>query len=453
MIKLSDHFTYKRLLRFVLSPILMMIFCSVYSIVDGLFVSNYAKEDAFAALNVVFPFIMILSAVGFMFGSGGTAVVSKTMGEGKQQLANKYFTLIVAVAGSVGVVLAVSGILLLDFILPLLGASGENANLLPLCKTYGTIVLCALPFFMLQNMFHNFFSAAEKTKLGFLFTVASGVANMVLDALFVAVFRWGLTGAAVATAISQFVGGFAPLVYFFCKNNSRLRFTRTAWYGKVVLKSCTNGFSELLGNVSASLVSMLYNRQLLKFAGSDGVNAYGIIMYVQFIFAAIFIGYCIGVMPIVGYNFGAQNKKELQNVFAKSLVLISLFSVAMTLFCIALAKPIANVFVGYNPKLCQMATHGMRLFSVSFLFIGFNMFGSSFFTALNNGLVSAVLSVLRTLVFQVACILLLPVFLQLNGFWLATAVAEGLALAVAVVLTICNNKRYGYIALRKTANT
>lgn len=423
----------------------MMIFCSIYSVVDGLFVSNFAGDDAFAALNLVFPFIMVLAAVGFMFGAGGTAIVSKTMGEGKLRLAHKYFTLIVAVAAATGIVLAAVGILVLEPVAVWMGASGEDAALLPLCKRYGTIVLCALPFFMLQNMFQNFFTTAEKPKLGFVFTVASGVANMVLDALFVAAFNWGLTGAAVATAISQGIGGIAPIVYFSCKNSSKLRFERTRWYGKIVLKSCTNGLSELLGNIAMSLVSMLYNKQLIALVGKNGVNAYGVICYVQFVFVAIFIGYCIGVTPIVGFNFGAQNKAELQNVFSKSLKLLAVVAVSMLALGVGLAYPIAQIFVGYNAELCELTVRGMRLYSLCFLFAGFNMFGSCFFTALNNGLVSAILSFARTLVFQIVCIYVLPLFWGVDGIWLSTVVAELLSLVLTVVMFCAFKNRYGYV--------
>lgn len=449
MIQLSDRFTYKRLLRFVASPILMMVVCSVYSVVDGLFVSNFVGENAFAALNLVFPYIMVLAAFGFMFGAGGTAIVSKTMGEGNDKLAKKYFTLIVIVAGCVGVVLAGVGIAALKPISVWLGASGKDADLLPLCIRYGTIILSVLPFFMLQNMFQSFFTTAEKPKLGFVFTLASGCTNIILDALFVVGFKWGLTGAAVATALSQTVGGLAPIIYFFCKNSSKLRFEKPFWSGKIVFKACTNGSSELLGNIAMSLVSVLYNKQLMSLVGKDGVNAYGVIMYLQFIFVAIFIGYCIGVTPIIGYNYGAQNKKELQNVFKKSMVVISVVALSMVALGEGLAIPIAKIFVGYKQSLFDMTVKGTFIYSVCYLFIGFNMFGSCLFTALNNGLISAILSTARTLVFQIVCIYVLPLWLGLNGIWLSTVVAEGLTLALTVAMFAANNRRYGYVG-RKT---
>ena len=443
-IQLSDHFTYKRLLRFVLAPIFMMIFTSIYSVVDGFFVSNFAGHDAFVAVNLIFPVIMILGSVGFMFGAGGTAIVSKTLGEGNKKLANEYFTLIVAVTFVVGVTFGVGFYFALPPIVALIGGTGTQAQY---AVIYSRILMAAIPFFMLQNLFQSFFITAEKPKLGFVFTVCSGVANMVLDALFIAVFKWGIVGAAVATAISQAVGGIAPVVYFACKNSSLLRFVKTKWYGRALLKSCFNGSSELLGNIAMSLVSIIYNLQLFKIAGAegDGVAAFGVIMYVQFVFIAMFIGYCLGVAPIVGYDFGAQNRKELQNIFKKSLIIIAVTSVVMTALATSLADVIAWVFLwGDTPELIPMTARGLRLYSICFLFSGFCMFCSSFFTALNNGLISAVVSFGRTLIFQIVCIYVLPLFWGLDGIWLATPVAEFLSVVLCLIMFLVNNKRYHY---------
>lgn len=468
-VQLSDHFTYKKLIRFVLSPILMMIFTSVYSVVDGLFVSNFAGEKQFAALNFIYPVIMVLGAVGFMFGAGGTAIVSKTLGEGHKTHANRYFTLVVIVTAACGVVLSVVGIFTIRYIALLMGATDE---MLEYCVQYATIILIALPCFMLQNLFQSFFITAEKPKLGFIFTVASGVANIIMDALFVAVFKMGVKGAAIATAISQAVGGLAPVIYFACKNGSLLRFSKPKWYGRIVAKSCVNGSSELLGNIAMSLVSMIYNAKLLDIAGRNGVSAFGVIMYVQFIFVAIFIGYCIGTAPIVGYNFGAQNKEELRNIFKKSMIIIAVVAVVMVALAESLADVISLLF--FNDKsvdvsklteeeiaaayaqmklLREMTANGLRLYAICFLFAGFNMFCSSFFTALNNGLISAVSSFARTLVFQIACIFVLPLWWGLNGIWLATVVAEGLTIVLSVILFAANNRRYGYIKTKKQTPT
>lgn len=468
-VQLSDHFTYKRLLRFVLSPVLMMIFTSVYSVIDGLFVSNYVGELQFAALNFIYPVIMVLGAVGFMFGAGGTAIVSKTLGEGHKTHANRYFTLVVIVTAACGAVLAVIGIFTIRYIALLMGATDD---MLEYCVQYATIILIALPCFMLQNLFQSFFITAEKPKLGFIFTIASGIANIIMDAMFVAVFKMGIRGAALATAISQTIGGLAPIIYFACKNKSLLRFTKPKWYGRIVAKSCVNGSSELLGNIAMSLVSMIYNAKLLDIAGRNGVSAFGVIMYVQFIFVAIFIGYCIGTAPIVGYNFGAQNKEELRNIFKKTMIIISVVAVCMVALAEGLADVISLLF--FNGKsidtdgmtaeeiaaaierlkvLGEMTADGLRLYSVCFLFAGFNMFCSSFFTALNNGLISAVSSFARTLVFQIVCIFVLPIIWGLNGVWLATVVAEGLTVILTVVLFAVNNRRYGYIKTKNQTPT
>lgn len=444
-IQLSDNFTYKRLLRFCLGPIFMMIFTSIYSVVDGLFVSNFAGKDPFTAINYIWPVIMILGAVGFMFGAGGTAIVSKTLGEGDKKRANEYFTLVVAVTFVVGIVLAAGFFFLLRPIAQLIGAEDD---VLKYAVTYSQILICAVPFFMLQNLFQSFFITAEKPRLGFVFTVASGVTNMVLDALFIAVFKWGVVGAAIATALSQVVGGALPVIYFLRKNSSILRFVKTRWYGKAVLQSCINGSSELLGNIAMSLVSMIYNWQLKQTVGDDGVAAFGVVMYVQFVFIAIFIGYCLGVAPIVGYNFGAQNRAELQNVFKKSMVTITVTGLIMTVLGVALADVIALIFVGYDKALFAMTARGMRLYSICFLFSGFCMFGSSFFTALNNGLISAIVSFGRTLVFQIVCIFVLPVLWGLDGIWLATPVAEFVSVVLCFVMFAVNNKRYGYVPTR-----
>ncbi len=445
-IQLSDKFTYKKLLRFCLGPIFMMIFTSVYSVVDGIFVSNFAGEDPFKAINLIFPVIMILGAVGFMFGAGGTAVVSKTLGEGNKKRANEYFTLVVTVTFATGIIFALGFFFLLRPIAAVIGATGA---VLEDAVIYSKIIIIALPFFMLQNLFQSFFIAAEKPKLGFLFTVASGITNIVFDAVFIIGCKLGVAGAAIGTALSQFVGGVLPLIYFACKNGSLLRFVKFRMYWRVIGKSCVNGSSELLGNIAMSLVSVIYNWQLIRTVGDDGVAAFGVIMYVQFVFVAIFIGYCLGVAPIVGYNFGAQNRTELQNIFKKSMIILALTSLAMTAAAELLARPIALVFVSYDETLMEMTTRGMRLYSVCFLFSGFCMFCSSFFTALSNGLISAVVSFGRTLVFQLLCIWLLPIWLGLDGIWISTPVAEGVSLLLCTVMFVANNKRYGYVAIKR----
>lgn len=441
-IQLSEHFTYKKLLRFVLPSIVMMIFTSIYGVVDGLFVSNYVGKTAFAAVNLVMPLLMMLSALGFMMGTGGSAIVAKTLGQGDKERANRYFSMMVYVTVVGGVVLTVLGLVFLRPIVTALGAEGE---MIGECLIYGRISLASLTFFMVQNVFQSFFVAAEKPHLGLGVMVAAGVTNMVLDYLFIVILGWGIAGAAAATAAGETVGGIVPLIYFSRKNTSLLRLTKTKIKGKILLKACTNGSSELMTNLSMSLVNMLYNVQLMKLAGEDGVAAYGVIMYVNFIFLATFIGYSIGSAPIVGYHFGAQNHNELKNLFRKSLRLIGGWGVLLMLLAFALSGPLARFFVGYDAELLAMTSHGLRLYALAFLVSGFNIYGSAFFTALNNGLVSAVISFLRTLVFQMAAVLILPRLLGLNGIWLAILVAELLALGVTLQFFIRKKKVYHYL--------
>ena len=441
-IQLSDHFDYKKLIRFVLPSVVMMVFTSIYGVVDGFFISNFVGSDAFTAVNIVFPFAMILGGVGFMVGTGGTALVAKTLGEGNRELANRYFTMMVYFTIILGVCLSTFGI---AFIRPVSYLLGADEDLIEYCVTYGSILIGFTVAFMLQNLFQNFLVAAEKPKLGFIVTVAAGCTNMVLDALFVGLFRWGIAGAAVASGLSQLVGGALPLIYFISKNDSLLRLVPTKLELAPIVKAVTNGASELMSNISTSVVSMVYNLQLLAYFGKNGVSAYGVIMYVQFVFIAIYIGYIIGAAPIVGYNFGANNKPELQNILKKSAVLMSSSGVVMTILALALASPLAKLFVGYDADLCDLTTYAFRLFAPSFLLAGLNIFASGFFTALNNGLVSAIISFLRTLVFQLLAVLILPGVIGGDSIWWSVAIAEVAAFVISLIFVLANNKKYGYI--------
>lgn len=440
-IQLSDHFTYKKLLRFTLPSIAMMIFTSIYGVVDGFFVSNFVGKTPFAAVNFIMPFLMILGAFGFMFGTGGSALISKTMGEGDLPKANRLFSMLVCISVSLGIVIAVFGIMFLRPVASILGAEGE---LLDYCVLYGRIILAAIPAFMLQQEFQSFFITAERPQLGLYTTVIAGVANMILDALFIAVFKWGVAGAAIATAISQCIGGVIPILYFLRPNTSLLKLTKPSFDGKALLKTCTNGSSELMSNVSMSLVGMLYNIQLMKYAGENGVAAYGVLMYVCLIFIAAFIGYTIGTAPVIGYHYGAGNHDELKSLFKKSLVIIEVFSVGMLLLGEVLAKPLSVLFVGYDTDLLQLTLRGFAIFSFSFLFSGIAIYGSGFFTALNNGLISAVISFLRTLVFQVVAIIILPIVWGIDGIWISIVAAEMMAAAVTILFWIANRKKYHY---------
>lgn len=443
MIKLSEHFTYKKLIRFTLPSIGMMIFMSIYGVVDGFFVSNFVGKTPFTAVNFIYPFIMVLSAFGFMFGTGGSALIAKTLGEGNKQKANKLFSMLVYLTLVVSAVVGAAGFFALRPVASLLGAEGE---MLENCVSYGSILMCAMPAFMLQYEFQSFFALAEKPSLGLWVTIAAGVTNMGLDALFVhpELLDLGLEGAAVATAISAAMGGFIPLLYFSVKNSSLLRLGKPYFDGRSLLKICANGSSELLSNISMSLVGMLYNYQLMEHSGEDGVAAYGVLMYVNMIFLAAFIGYSVGVSPVIGFNFGADNKTELRSVLKKSLVIISLSSAAMLIAGEGLAYPLSLIFVGYDKTLLDLTLEGFRVFSFSFLFAGLAIFGSCFFTSLNDGLTSAIISFLRTLVFQIAAVLLLPVFFGIDGIWWSVVVAEFAAASLSVLFIVIKKKKYKY---------
>ena len=441
-IQLSDHFTYQKLLRFVLPSIVMMVFTSIYGVVDGLFVSNFAGKTPFAAINLVMPFIMVLGGIGFMIGTGGTALVSKVLGEGEPEKTKRYFTMMILFTLLVGAVLAVFGVTMMEKVARFFGATDE---MLHDCVLYGRIVISFTAAFMLQNVFQSFLIAAEKPKLGLIATVAAGVTNMALDALFIAGFHWGVAGAAIATGLSQCVGGLFPLIYFLRPNSSKLRLVRTKLELRPILNACGNGSSELMSNISSSIVSMIYNFQLLKYIGEDGISAYGVLMYVQFVFIAIDTGYSIGCAPIVGFHFGAQNHTELKNMLGKSVKLMCGAGVVMAVLAQVLAAPLARLFVGYDEVLYRLTCHAFRLFSFAFLFAGFNIFASSFFTALNNGLISAVISFLRTLVLQTSSVILLPLIFGVDGIWYAITAAEIFATTISVIFLFAKRKKYHYM--------
>lgn len=442
-IRLSDSFSYGRLIRFTLPSIAMMIFTSIYSVVDGFFVSNFAGKTPFAAVNLIMPVLQILGTVGFMFGTGGTALISNTFGAGDKERANRYFSLIVYVAFGLGLVLAILGFVFIRPIAALFGAEGE---LLDNCVLYARIIICALPFYVLQMMFQSFSVAAEKPQLGLLVTVSAGLTNIILDAVLVVLLsgEYKLAGAAIATALAQMVGGIIPLFYFFRENNSILRLGKTRFESKPIYKACTNGSSEFMSNVSMNLVGILYNLQLMKYAGEDGVAAYGVMMYVSMIFSAAFLGYTIGVAPVIGFHYGAQNYVELKGLLRKSLVMISVFGVAMVGTAELLAAPISKAFVGYDVGLLKLTISGFRIFALCFAFLGFGIFVSGFFTALNDGLISAIIAFLRTLVFQSAAILILPMIWGINGVWVSVVVAEFMSLVLGSVFLLLKKNKYRY---------
>ena len=441
-IQLSDHFTYGKLLRFTLPPIVMMVFTSIYSVVDGFFISNFAGKTAFAALNLIWPFLMILGGMGFMIGTGGTALVSRYLGAGQEERARRYFSMLVEFTALLGLILTAIGLIFMEPIARFLGATEE---MIPDCVLYGRIVIAFNVAFMFQNVFQSFLVAAEKPRLGLVATVSAGVTNMVLDALLVGVFRWGLAGAALATGLSQTVGAVIPMVFFLNRENgSALHFSFTPMEAHPLLQACGNGASELMSNISGSIAAMVYNFQLLKFLGEDGVSAYGVIMYVGFIFVAIFVGYSIGSAPIISFHFGAENREELKNMFRKSYLLMAVWGIAMALAAYLLAGPLAKLFVGYDRQLCELTVHAMRLHCLAFLFTGANIFTSSLFTALNDGTVSAAVSFARSMVLQIATVLLLPGLMGPDGLWLAALATDTCALVIDICVLVGNRKKYGY---------
>lgn len=441
-IRLSDHFSYSKLIRFTLPTIAMMIFTSIYGVVDGVFVSNCVGSDAFAAVNLIMPVIMILGSTGFMIGTGGSAIVSKTLGEKKLEKANEYFSMLIYLCIVSGVILSAIGIIFIKPIAGLLGATGDIANN---CIIYGRTVFFMMTGLFLQNAFQSFLVVAEKPKLGLAVTLLAGFTNMFLDFLFVYVLRLGVFGAAVATGISQFVGAIIPVIYFASGKNNILHLKKCRFNKDIIIKTCINGSSEMVTNMSMSLVNMLYNMQLMKYIGTNGIVAYGIIMYVGFIFSGTYIGYSLGSAPVISYHYGAGNKKELKSLFKHSIILLVISSVIMTLLAEVLAKYLAGIFVSYDKQLLELTTTAIRIYSVSYLISELNIFASSFFTALNNGFVSAAISFLRMFLFQIIMILLLPVIIGINGIWIAVTAAEALALMVSVIFVIINRKKYGYV--------
>ena len=440
-IRLSDHFSYGRLLRFCLSPVMMMLFISIYGVVDGLFISNFVGKTPLAAINLIMPVNFILGGLGFMAGTGGSALVGKVLGEGRKEDARRYFTMMVRFVLIAGSIAAVVTAIFIERISIALGADSE---MLEFCVAYGFIIILFSPAYMLQNMFQNFLTTAEKPRLGLVVTVVSGVLNMLLDALFIAVFGWGVKGAAIATGLSQLTGCMIPIFYFLRPNTSLLQFTKTRFEWGAIGRACYNGFSELLSSISGSVVSIVYNFQLLRFAGSDGVAAYGVMMYLHFVFVAIFIGYSIGSSPIVSFHYGAGNKAELKSLLRKSTVLTLSAGFIIMFLSQILANPLSQIFVGYDPDLAAMTEHGLRLFAVCFVLVGFNIFSSSFFTALNNGTVSAIIAFLRTLVFQLIPVMILPIFIGLDGIWWAISVSELGAFLVSVVFLVHKRRQYEY---------
>lgn len=440
-IQLSDHFTYYKLIRFVLPSIGMMVFTSVYVIVDGLFVSNVVGKTAFASINLVMPIVMLVGALGFMAGTGGAALVSKTLGEQRNERANQYFTMLIGATTIAGTIVCILAYIFMDSICLALGA---DSDMMQDCVTYGRIAMCFNVFFMLQNCFQDFFIVAAKPHLGLLTTVIAGLSNIILDALFIYVFNWGVAGAAIATGMSEMVGAAIPIIYFIKPNTSLLSLVKCKLELQPILKASGNGISEMVTSITSSFVSMLYNAQLIKYVGSDGVAAYGVLMYVLFIFAAIYIGYAMGCGPIIGYHYGARNPSELKNILNKSFKLLTGTGIAMLLFGELFARPLSGLFFAYDEALLDMTVHAMRITTVCFVILGINVFSSSFFTALSNGWLSALISLLRTFVFKLSFVIFLPLIMGIEGIWWSNPLSEILAFLLSIFCLAIMRKRYEY---------
>ncbi len=441
-IRISDNFTFGKLLRFALPTIIMVIFTSLYGIVDGLFVSNFAGDGAFAAVNLFLPIFYIAGSIGMLLGSGGCALIAKLFGEGEDNSARRVFTGLIIIVTGIGAAITLTAVWFMPKIAILLGASGETAEL---CTLYGTIMICGLVPFMLQSFFQYFFAVADRPKLGLFITVAAGVTNAIGDFVFMYAFKWGVTGAAVATIIGECVGGVVPLVWFFSKKGKKLYMAKPSFAPKTIGKVCANGSSEFFTSISVSLISIIYNFQLLKYIGEAGVEAYGVIMYVSSVFVGCFMGYAVGTSPIVGYHYGAENRDELKNVFKKSMLFYAIASVVLTALSIALATPLSMIFVSYDEELLSLTVKALRIFSLSFLASGFNIYASAFFTALNNGVISAVISIARTLAIQVIAVYVMPLMFGLNGIWCAPIASELSCIILSAVFIITNRKKYGYL--------
>lgn len=439
--QLSGHFSLGRLLRFTAPTAVMMIFTSIYGVIDGLFVSNFVGKESFSALNLIYPFIMMIGAVGMMLGTGGTALVAKTLGKGETKRANGLFSFFTYTILVVGAVFSILGILFMRPVGQLLKATG---SLLDLAVLYGTICALALPALMLQQAFQSFLPAAGKPKVGLAIAVGAGFTNIVLDAVFIVGLNWGLAGAALATAASQIIGGFLPFVYFARNNSSLLRLEKPLVDFRALGKACSNGASELVSNLSMSLVSMLYNYQLMTFIGADGVAAYGVIQYVAWIFLSLVMGFSMGAAPLVSFQHGAKNKAELSSLFKKCLTVIAAMNAALTVLALVLARPVSMLFVGYDAAVLELTVEALSIYSFMLLLAGFSIFGSSFFTALNNGAVSAIISFVRTLVFECGAVMLLPLVMGAAGIWYAIIVAEGMSVVLTAGFLVALRKEYGY---------
>lgn len=439
MINLKEHFDSRKIIKFTLPTIIMTLFTSIYGIVDGIFVSNIINSNAFASINLIMPFTLILGSIGFMFGTGGSALVSKILGENESKKAKEYFSVLIYSLIIIGVIISIISFIFMKPIATFLGAKDE---LLEMSMLYGKILMFSLPFLFLQNCFQSFMIVAERPKIGLVISLISGISNMILDYIFIYLFKFGIIGAGGATAISQFIGGIIPLVYFGRKNTTTLKLVKTKLLIKPIINTCYNGLSEMVSNISYSIVNILFNLQIMKYIGVNGIVAYGIINYVSFIFISVYLGFSTGAIPIISYHYGAKNKDEIKNLLKIGVRILFVVSIILTLIAEIFSKIFASIFVAYDTELLKLSTTAFRLFSVSYLISWFNLYVSSFFTALNDGRTSAVISFSRAFVGQIIMILVLPILFGINGLWLAATFSEIISLFISLIFLIKYKDKY-----------
>ena len=438
---LDKDIDFKFLIKFSLPSIIMMVFLSVYTIVDGVFISKLVGTDALSAVNIVYPVIALLMAISTMIGTGGNAIVSRKLGEGKTEEARKDFSTLVYTVIFLGVTLSILSYLFLKPIIIFLGA---NAAIYEYCDIYAKIMLIFTPALLLAMMFKILLVTAGQGHLGLILTVLGGVVNMILDYVFISTFNMGIAGAALATGIGYCITGLCGLVYFIFARKNVLHLVKPHFHADLLKETCINGSSEMVSTLSGSIITLVFNNILMRMAGVDGVAAITVILYLQMLLAAVYMGYAMGISPLLGYNYGKKDEMNLKSIFKISIITISIISGAVLMFGVFKAGSLAALFTHRGTNVYILAESGLRLFSVSFLFSGINIFASSMFTALSNGKVSAIISFVRTLAFQLICLYTLPTFLGINGVWLAIPVAELLSLVVSIYFIRKYRNEYKY---------
>ena len=428
------------LLRFAFPTIVMMIFMGLYTIVDTIFVAQFVNTDALSSINIVCPIINITVGLGTMIATGGNAIVSRKMGAGENQEAKEDFTLLILTGAVIGFLILLGGTIWIDKIVYALGASDL---LFPYCKDYLMVLFLFIPANILQTLFSNLFVTAGKPTLGLALAVLAGIANIVFDYVFIVLLQMGIKGAAIGTGIGYMIPSIIGTVFFLMKR-SELHFCKPNMDASVLLKSCSNGVSELVSQCSAAVTTFLFNVTMMKLLGEDGVAAITVLIYSQFLLTTLYIGFSMGTAPVVSYNYGSGNVKQLKKTVRICFSFIAGISIFVFLFSLLGGESIAKVFAENNRNVFEITKNGFSIFSFSFLFSGCNIFSSALFTALSNGKASATISFLRTFGFITVSLLVLPRFLEVTGVWLAVPFAELFTLMLTVYLLCRHRKQYNY---------